>query len=258
MLPTIGRFVKKTRFVLAFWMDWHRLASSLFSNEVNKRLFQDSFRQFVRAFDPDGYHAMPGDHLNMVRDLSELFEVALTKPELDISALDLARAIQERATNGSPGLLDVPFLSVLSNILHLFIGQPHKYTGTWVGPFYQSVLQSVVQRYVREQPSTQPNWTRERVACHCPDCARLNSFMVDATRRVERFPLGKHRRDNLEQKLGGRDCSQQTEYRGSPHTLIVTKRDRRKTDYDAWLVRCREARRTFVSLKERGLKTLLP
>ena len=58
------------------------------------------------------------------------------------------------------------------------------------------------------------------------------------------------------QVLGGSDCTQETEHRGNPQTLVVTKKDRKTAAHDAWKQRCREAQ-TILEFDQDDWRTLL-
>ena len=53
----------------------------------------------------------------------------------------------------------------------------------------------------------------------------LSRFLSDPEQRVGRFPLRKDRRQHLHQQIDRHqcDCTHETERRGSPQTLVVTK-----------------------------------
>lgn len=70
--------------------------------------------------------------------------------------------------------------------------------------------------------------------------------------------MGKGRRQHLHQKLNDKECKNETERRGNPKTLVVTKRDHVKEAHDAWLRRCNEAREELLKFEDQeGLRRLL-
>lgn len=123
---------------------------------------------------------------------------------------------------------------------------------------YRGILQGYLKYFVKKQPSAFQNWARDRVTCTCGDCWRLNLFLVSATQQVARFPVSKNKRHHLHRILDNNrvDCTHITE-RIIPETLVVTKRDKGKAAYDAWLSRCKEAHEALQRFDQDALRELL-
>lgn len=124
---------------------------------------------------------------------------------------------------------------------------------------YRGVLQGYLKCFVKKQPPAFQNWARDRVTCTCGDFWRLNLLLVSATQQVARFLVGENKRHHLHRILDNDrvvDCTHVTE-RIIPETLVVTKRDKAKATYDAWLSRCKEAHETLQRFDQDALGSLL-
>jgi len=150
----------------------------------------------------------------------------------------------------------LPFLKILSTML---IEKNFSVQGTSFQQFFQSLLSTYITRYVRAEPQTPSNWVRAKVTCPCSDCLTLNSFLVNPQQKIGRFPVAKKRREHLQQQLDRLvGFKHETERRGSPQTLVVTKTmDAHKASHKAWAERCVVARRHLQSFQESALRDLL-
>ncbi|RYP06194.1 hypothetical protein DL764_003286 [Monosporascus ibericus] len=95
-------------------------------------------------------------------------------------------------------------------------------------PLWQQAFQSLLRAYLRNFVGKKPpkgDHRSQQVSCLCGDCFVLNRFLADARQTKGRFPMAKRRRQHLHNQLDhhGIDCTHETERRGSPQTLIVTK-----------------------------------
>ena len=124
---------------------------------------------------------------------------------------------------------------------------------------FHSILTEYIRRFVQiEPPKKSPSWARKPVHCGCADCRPLNQFLVSATESVGRFPVGKQRRAHLHSQLEGTGCKHETERRGNPQTLVVTKtQDKYVQMYQAWEQRHNEAVSAIMGLDQELLKQIL-
>ncbi|RYP55025.1 hypothetical protein DL768_000341 [Monosporascus sp. mg162] len=155
----------------------------------------------------------------MVRFLSSLFEYELGE-HLQIFA---GRVHTEaKFIKGEYfGSLWIPLFQDLAALL-----EQHKVPLTT--PLWQQAFQSLLRAYLRNFVGKKPlkeDHGSQRVSCLCGDCFALNRFLADARQTKGRFPMGKKRRQHLHNQLDdhGIDCTHETERRGNPQTLIVTK-----------------------------------
>lgn len=121
------------------------------------------------------------------------------------------------------------------------------------------VLVALVTKHVPKQPTLSADWTRPGVSCSCHDCTDLNAFLRSPTARVGRFPMGKRRRQHLHQKLDGsrQQCTHETERRGNPQPLVVTKIDISALAESAWKTRAQMLAINLRELRQDHLKQAL-
>ncbi|KAK4161767.1 hypothetical protein QBC43DRAFT_380518 [Cladorrhinum sp. PSN259] len=131
-------------------------------------------------------------------------------------------------------------------------------------PMYQSLystsLLHYLRSYVQRKGTMSTSLVRPTVSCSCMDCMLLNNFLASATQKVDRFPMGKNRRDHLQRRLEQNmiDCTHATERKGSPHTLVVTKTWKADAEKrDAWNKRRRKAVEEIGGFRKKDLKDLL-
>ncbi|RYO81367.1 hypothetical protein DL762_007146 [Monosporascus cannonballus] len=105
---------------------------------------------------------------------------------------------------------------------------------------FQSLLRAYLRNFVGKKPP-KPDHGSQQVSCPCGDCFVLNRFLADARQTKGRFPMGKQRRQHLHNQLDshGIDCTHETERRGNPQTLIVTKTTKK---WDAAIAQWNERR----------------
>lgn len=126
-------------------------------------------------------------------------------------------------------------------------------------PFFKGILDNYVRRYVDFEPRKPSDWAQERRGCgHCGDCYGLGRFLTNPDQKVGRFSMAEKRRRHLEYKLHDSGCTLDTERRGSPYTLVVTKTLKKwQDDHKAWSARCVEAGRSFQAIGVEALKRIL-
>ncbi|TVY39813.1 hypothetical protein LSUB1_G005263 [Lachnellula subtilissima] len=125
--------------------------------------------------------------------------------------------------------------------------------------FSQSMLSTYIIRYVQMEPAKPASWARQRTSCGCNDCLSLNRFLIDGNQQIGRFPVGKARRAHLHSQLNGRSgFTHETERRGNPQTLVVTKNmGAYEAFHKAWTERRNVARKHLKDFEEMSLKNLL-
>ncbi|OIW24743.1 hypothetical protein CONLIGDRAFT_685690 [Coniochaeta ligniaria NRRL 30616] len=126
--------------------------------------------------------------------------------------------------------------------------------------FYAAVLEAYIQNYVGKEPTDTSSLVQPSVSCHCRDCEALNAFLTNPHRKVDRFPVGKERRQHLHQQLeyAGIDCTHKTERYGNPQTLVVTKNFTQQVQTrTVWKARAEAAMEQFELFDPDHLRTLL-
>lgn len=277
-MPVADRNKRNTRFCLAFL---ERLISNMLSASTHAmqpqatKVFDHAFTVMMASFSLPPTPRSPGAYPLRTQPAESGPEkasenlVSLMGFLLDTANLVLAESKQDRAEQ----LLGVlareaamrdrkMFNKILLPFLHSIQDLAKRHMNLAVGPAvkaaYTQVLEQYVRRFVQQQPSAVENWSCNAVSCRCPDCQRLTAFLV-SQQQVGRFAVNKQRRQHLHQQLDShcRDCKHETERRGSPQTLVVTKANRSKAAQQAWLQRCSEAHVELMKFDQGLLEGLL-
>ncbi|KUJ09541.1 uncharacterized protein LY89DRAFT_787848 [Mollisia scopiformis] len=123
---------------------------------------------------------------------------------------------------------------------------------------FRSTLVTYLARFVKEEPQPAADWAQRRVGCNCQDCQRLNAFLVSPHEKVGRFALAKKRRGHLHSMLGSSSVTHETDRRGNPQTLVVTKTNAQyQNAHKAWTLRCNVAKQHLKELETEALKDSL-
>ena len=121
----------------------------------------------------------------------------------------------------------------------------------------QDVLTIYVQRYIGPEPAKPRDWAQACTGCRCGDCESLSRFMANPSEKVGRFAMAEKRRRHLENRLRGTRCSLDTERRGSPHTLVVTKTLRKwHESLQGWKGRCEVATESFRTVGTQAMEQI--
>lgn len=130
-------------------------------------------------------------------------------------------------------------------------------------PKYQQLARAILEAYINEYIGTEPSGAvdhrQKPVDCSCQDCSGLNAFLT-GNEKVGRFSMGEKRRHHLENKLlGSRSgCTLNTETRGRPYTLVVTKGlDAGTQALQEWTKRHLEAQKDLSEFDREKMNILL-
>ena len=149
----------------------------------------------------------------------------------------------------------LPFLKNLETLLR------EKNVSLANSPFpelFQRILGTYVDSYVCAEPTPPQDLKRPTVYCRCQDCLQLNRFLASPTERVGRFAVNQKRRQHLQSMVGSTGCTHETERRGSPQTLIVTKtRAQHLEAHKAWAQRRDTAKKYLEVLGTEEMRELL-
>lgn len=115
----------------------------------------------------------------------------------------------------------LPFLKTLMKVVR------EQNIGINDSPFqklFQQILSRYIERYVQAEPTPPKGWKRPTFGCGCEDCQHLSRFLLSPGETVHRLTTIQKRRKHLEDILrSSKDCTCETDKRGSPQTLVVTK-----------------------------------
>ena len=126
-------------------------------------------------------------------------------------------------------------------------------------PFFQSIINSYIRRYLGEEPPTIVDRHPSRRVCVCGVCELVDRFLRDPEQQTGRFTYKKSIREHLEQEIG-RYYEHTTDTTGSPHTLVIKKNKaefKTKRAVANYKERCERTRRNLISIGIPALNKLL-
>ncbi|KAL8662888.1 MAG: hypothetical protein Q9202_004310 [Teloschistes flavicans] len=157
-------------------------------------------------------------------------------------------------------LLVWPSLKSLRDLCKHTHSTPENHINSY-GPLFQGIIASYITRFVRLEPARPTDWKMSRKGCSnpsCDDCKTLDRFLTHPSQQSERFQTAQHQRKHLSNQIFGEtNLGTETDESRSPHTLVVTKTDKRwRDEHGGWRTRCWTATKQMQSL-EPGLGALL-
>ena len=194
---------------------------------------------------------MDGDEIATLIDNCRSLGLAEEMEALMSHVIASSRTIEASAF----GSLVIPTLTRLIE-LSLLSGTPLKEPPLQF--FVQKILDTYIQRYIGNEPAKPRDWARARRGCGCRDCQLLDNFLINPKEQVGRFAVAKARRAHLHNKLEASGFTHETERRGSPQTLVVTKNlSKWQSSHQIWRQRCSIAQQTFQKFGTANLEELL-
>jgi hypothetical protein len=209
----------------------YSLGASL--TESNKKLATPNYLRTSRPTPP----APVIDHrnsTNIATLLHRCHQLHLTSDLTQITAKLVAEA-----NIGHIDLFHGIYLPFLKHLLTVLENKTDLVKDPTFQTLFQQILTQYIIRYVQAEPLPPKDWKQATVNCSCQDCHSLNRFLANPTEKVGRFAVNKQRRAHLHNALGNSGCTHETERRGSPQTLVVTKtRAGYQAKHKAWVLRC--------------------
>ncbi|OTB07529.1 hypothetical protein M426DRAFT_8531 [Hypoxylon sp. CI-4A] len=238
--PMVEQWIKCTPFALGFLVSLHQMEEHFrFTQDETERIFRRLARLAIHHLEVDIFTAWGAPDVETVKadtlpsSLTNLYMPPETMEAFvtSLAAMGLGRHLEQFAEkiasqyqriNGQD-LHDlwVPLLQALMTILpqhNIEIREPH-----WMD-LYQKIFNRYPLMYLGPEPQEQ-TLERPAVPCYCRDCNDLNAFLTDPDTEVDRFSIGKGRRQHLHEMLDEYlpECKHETERWGNPQTLVVTK-----------------------------------
>ena len=116
--------------------------------------------------------------------------------------------------------------------------RPSSEMPTLVKPFISSLAYTIAGHLARTRPAKHPTWVQSKYrrsydygngadSCFCRPCQDLQRFLDDPRRRVGKFSYNEQTRRHLTIEVSAGDFQVNVERNGSPHTLVLTKTNRR-------------------------------
>lgn len=124
------------------------------------------------------------------------------------------------------------------SLVTLLTDYPNTEMPTLVKPFITSLAYTIAGYFARTRPAKYPTWVQSKYrrsydygngadSCFCRPCQDLQRFLDDPKRRVGRFPYNEQIRRHLTIEVSSGDFEVKVERNGSPHTLVLTKTNRK-------------------------------
>lgn len=125
--------------------------------------------------------------------------------------------------------------------------------------FFRQSMQTFRVRCIRRKPAGDGNWAcaPESFRC-CKICIKLDDFLCNPSKEVERFPLSKTDRHHLHQCLNDSQHSHVTDRSTLPETLVVKKAPSPSLrTFQEWEARVKEGEKLLRAIDQDVLKDLL-
>ena len=150
------------------------------------------------------------------------------------------------------------FLPLLGTLLFRLQSYPD-HVSSYVD-FFKAVLEDYRQRYIQPKPPSS-DWAYSPEGCsdsYCYDCKKLDDFLLDPVKVMERFPVDNRQRAHLHQQLNRTSHSHDTDRSTYPETLVVKKRQSSSQEkFMEWQARVAEAEKALGAMDGDVLKELL-
>lgn len=149
-----------------------------------------------------------------------------------------------------------PLLATLIHRLREFSDNIPRYA-----ELFKTVLEDYRLRYIQPRPPG-GDWACSPEGCGrgrgCPSCEKLDEFLGDPTKEIERFQVENYRRAHLHQQLDGTGHRHDTDRSTYPETLVVKKRQSSlHKAFTEWQARVVEGEKALNAMDGDVLKELL-
>jgi len=204
-----------------------------------------------------------GDETSPNECLSNADDIALFLHQLGSTGNgDLHVTLLNRLTTSLDQVPNTPlhtfYMSLLSKLATQL--QPYPESIPRSRDFFSRTLQVYRLQYIQPKPSG-GDWSYSPEGCgrgHCADCQKLDTFLLDPQKAVERFSVSKNRRQHLHQCLNSTGHSHETDRSTYPETLVVKKAESKSHKaYKAWKARVAEAEKLLGGMDQIVLEQLL-
>ena len=269
----VAAHAQNTLFAIAFLASWIEKAPAKFSADFVDGTFKQLWRPVIARF---RLHIPSTAKTQVYRPFASGLRGNLDQASCETAAVALANIAKyclqdERLCCTSiPKLVEQTSGASAEKLLHILLPFLRRTQAqiehNWddlgfgmLGYLFTNTIDRFLRNYVQDQPAGVYYWSRPTVSCDCNDCFELNLFHTSVTQESRRFQVSKNRRQHLHVQLdrSRADCTHESMYVGIQRVLVVTKRNRGKMKYDAWLVRCRQAHEELTSFDQDVLRQLL-
>ncbi|KAF2140233.1 uncharacterized protein K452DRAFT_319763 [Aplosporella prunicola CBS 121167] len=186
-------------------------------------------------------------HHEFLQDLLDNLKVENDDENKSLSTGEDQMALDKLEPRDLPPMF-VPFLPALVPVMEKH-GISVKDNATYQS-MYQTIIRSILVRYVDNEPKRPDNWARPPSSCSCKDCKiHMNHFLASPRAQVGHFSFAEQRRSHLRYSLRDIEYKFETVKYGVPHTLVVTKEENMwRQDHKPWEMRNKEFDKAMEAL----------
>ena len=219
--------------------------------------FSVQCQQTGTKHDHSGDETSPSECLSNADDIAIFLHQLASRGEWDlpVTLLNRLTASLDLVPNTA---LHTFYMSLLTKLATQL--QPHPESIPLYRDFFSRTLQVYRFQYIQPKLSG-GDWScspEGRGHGHCADCQRLDTFLLDPQKAVERFSVSKNPRQHLHQCLNCVGHSHGTDRSTYPETLVVKKAETKSHKaYKAWKARVGEAEKLLGAMGQTMLKELL-
>ncbi|KAK5705274.1 hypothetical protein LTR97_002392 [Elasticomyces elasticus] len=279
ILPTVHKNASNTHFAVSFLAVWgskghlgfdqdHVVAVYMVISDIMIAAFHIDFKDPPKPQVQHRYLAPPApppqdfsqQYEKFAQDLSTVWLQAAAK-DMPLDFATFLRIIARDVRIVKADLIRNILLPCLRLTLADSVNRLHDPLSSEVSHAYAEILVTFLLTFVKEQPQDSSGLSRRKVNCVCNACFHVNVFLASSTQQTLRIKMDKDNRQHVHIKLdsGAFDGTHITDrsYR-EPQTMVITKRDRGRQVYDAWLTRCRTAHQELQKFDAEALHQVIP
>jgi hypothetical protein len=149
----------------------------------------------------------------------------------------------------------LPGLKALMPMLQATISSSHE---TVFRRLFQQLLATYVVCYVKDEPKHPQEWSRRPLSCTCSHCQAITPFLLNPVDKTYRMKGLVGNRKHVERGLPTIGFKCETDKRGSPQTLVITKTpDEYRNEHKAWKLRQNKVSKHLTDLGSNNLRVFL-
>ncbi|KAF4554246.1 Hypothetical protein D9617_5g071230 [Elsinoe fawcettii] len=120
------------------------------------------------------------------------------------------------------------------------------------------IVRAYIMHFIRQAPVAPIDWRRPATNCSCPHCRHVNVFLLDPVRTESSISANEKTRSHIQSNLWSIEIDYTTVRRGSPHSLTITKRNKRfGEELQKWNTRLKTAVSTLGQFDRNAMQRVL-
>ncbi|QDS73371.1 hypothetical protein FKW77_007200 [Venturia effusa] len=178
---------------------------------------------------PKGFPSFPEarrfDRANM-KELFELVAKGLTFGLKEEGIKIIEKHVGDLCGHSGPELAHDDVIYIITTFVTFATSHQGVVSDALAARLFKCLLKRALYEFVQRKPSQPCNWTQKKKGCgSCKDCEDFDRFLLDPVATTQRFRTNLERRSHLS-SYAGEWFITETDRRGSPHTLVITKTNR--------------------------------